>query len=359
MGLSRRGRVLAVLAVLLALLVGLGLLPAVQARVKAAGVLAESLGSDVPRPLAHEITVAPVQLTGVTGDLYRPEGRAPAILLVPGAAPRGRADPRVVRLARALARAGRVVFVPELSLYDDAFDPADIDRLVAAVEGLAARDDVRGRVLVLGFSFGGSFAMVAAADPRARAHVLEVATFGSYFDMVGMIQAASTGWSVVGERRYRWTVPPQAPDILQRVARTLTPSTQQGALDSAFAATVSRSTLPAGARAAYDLVTNTDPDRTYALAARLDPSARRLLDRFSPAAEAARLTAPVLAMHSKDDPAVPYAELARLRAGMPDAATFTVTSFRHVDPGRGHGVGVVRDLAVAWWFTGRLLAAQE
>ena len=74
---------------------------------------------------------------------------------------------------------------------------------------------------------------------------------------------------------------------------------------------------------------------------------------------ATSLSAPVLAMHSRDDPAVPYAELARLRAGLPHADTYTLTAFRHVDPGRGHGIAVVKDLAVAWWFTGRLLAAQE
>lgn len=347
------------LAVVLAVVVGLAALPGVRARGKAVGVLAESLGHGLPRPFGRVVTVTQAELAGVRGDLYRPGGRAPAILLVPGAAPRGRADPRVVRLARALARADRIVFVPQLSLYADEFDPADIERLVASVLGLAARPDVRGRVAMLGFSFGGSFAMVAAADPRARPHLRLVATFGSYFDLVGMIQAASTGWSVVDGRRTRWQVPPQAPEVLRRVARTLTPAAERGRLDEAFAGTASPSALPAGARAAYDLVTNTDPDRTFALAARLDPPARRLVDRFSPAAVAKRLDVPVLAAHSKDDPAVPYAELARLRNGLPDAGTYSVTSFRHVDPGQGHGPTVVRDLVVMWWFTGRVLAAQE
>lgn len=347
------------LVVVLAVVVGLASLPGVRARGKAVGVLAESLGHDLPRPFSRGVTVAQVDLAGVPGDLYRPGGRAPAILLVPGAAPRGRADPRVVRLARALARADRIVFVPELSLYGDEFDPADIERLVASIVGLAARQDVTGRVVMLGFSFGGSFALVAAADPRARPHVRLVATFGSYFDLVGMIQAASTGWSVVDGRRTRWDVPPQAQDVLHRVARTLTPAAERAQLDAAFAGTQEPSALPAGARAAYDLVTNTDPGRTFGLAARLDPPARRLVDRFSPAAVARRLDVPVIAAHSKDDPAVPYAELARLRSGLPDAGTYTVTSFRHVDPGQGHGLTVARDLVVMWWFTGRVLAAQE
>ncbi len=92
------------------------LIPSVQARGKALGVLAEAVGVSFPRPFAPPVRRRPVSLDGVTGHLYVAGRSAPAMILVPGAAPRGKDDPRAIRLARSLARAGRVVFVPDLEL---------------------------------------------------------------------------------------------------------------------------------------------------------------------------------------------------------------------------------------------------
>jgi acetyl esterase/lipase len=342
------------------LLVTLGLLPAVQARGKAAAVLAESLEAPLPRPFAADVRREPADLDGVTGHLYRPGAEAPAVVLVPGAARRGKDDPRVVRLARAIARAERVVFVPDLSLAQARFDPVDIDRLVRAVAALRGQPGVRGRVALLGFSVGGSFALVAAADRRISTEVAAVATFGAYFDLLGCIQAATTGVSVAGGRRWPWQADPRARQVLRDIAVQFTEPAGREPLRAALEGRRSAARLPGGARAAYDLVTNTDPERTYALGSGLDPTGRRLLARFSPATVATEVLAPVLAVHSFDDPLVPYGELHRLAAGLPGARTMTVRSFRHVDPGSdGSRLGLLRDLVTSWRFTAQVLAHQE
>jgi pimeloyl-ACP methyl ester carboxylesterase len=148
--------------------------------------------------------------------------------------------------------------------------------------------------------------------------------------------------------------------VLHEVALRLVPPAEAPALTAVFGGAADADALSGAARAAYDLVTNTDPSCTYQLAAALDTGARRLLADFSPATVAARITAPVLALHSVDDPLVPYAELLRLRAALPAARTMTVRSFEHVDlRGGGSRVELVRDVLTAWRFTAALLAAQE
>jgi len=86
-----------------------------QNRINAAVTLAEALGATVPRPFAPDAKPTPVEVRGVTGRIYDVAG-APAILIVPGATRDGVEDIRVNQVAAALARAGRMVFIPELDL---------------------------------------------------------------------------------------------------------------------------------------------------------------------------------------------------------------------------------------------------
>lgn len=352
-GSSRRPVAAGLLAVVV-----LTLFPAVQARGKAAAVLADGVGVGLPRPFAAPVTRVDARVDGVLGDLWSPGWAAPAILLLPGAAPKGRSDPRVRSVARALARAGRVVFVPEMQLYKSRFELSDIDAIARATAGLWRRTGVP--VVLLGFSLGGSFALLAAARPLAQSHVAGVATFGSYFDLLGVLQAATTGVSVVGNRREPWRADPRAGEVVRELAAALVEPRERPALRAVLHGTADPGALPPGARAAYDLVTNTDPARTYPLAARLDPTGKKLLADFSPAAVAQRISVPVYAMHSRDDPLVPYGELLRLQAGLPRAKIQTVRSFTHVDLHVGGNVSAfVRDLWVAWSFSATVLTAQE
>jgi pimeloyl-ACP methyl ester carboxylesterase len=336
--------------------------PAVQARGKAIAVLAEAVGLSFPRPFAPEVTRRDVTLDGVTGDLYQPDRPSPPILLVLGAAPQGTGDPRAVRLARSLARAGRVVFAPDLTLAERRFEPEDLDRIARAVVALDDHPATTGPVVVLGISYGGSFAMVASADPRVAGRVARIATFGAYWDLVGVIQAVTTGVSIAGGESVAWEGHPLARDILVHHAVELAPAADRAALRSVLEGGGDPSGLAPEARAIFDLLRNRDPGRVEDLAARLAPEAREVLERFSPSSVASGIEARVVAMHSTDDPAVPYGEALRLRRALPGAQLITVRSFRHVDfraEGGGGWGSALSDLWDAWRFASLVLDPGE
>jgi pimeloyl-ACP methyl ester carboxylesterase len=358
---AKRGRAIRGLSYTALAVTGLALLPPVQARGKAVAVLADAIGLPFPRPAAAPVSRVVATIGGVPGDLYSPGQPAPAIVLIPGAAPGGKDDPRVIRVARALARAERVVFVPTLELAERRFVDEDIDRIALCTAALADHQLVRGRVTLLGFSYGGSFGLVAAADARLDGKLAQVAVFGAYYDLVGLIQAVTTGVSLVDGRRIPWQGHPMAQAILRARAVTLAPGKEQNALLMALE-DESPEGLSPRSRAIYDLLVNEDPARTFDLAARLPRPARDLLSRFSPSSVASQIDVPVVAMHSTDDPAVPFGEALRLERGIPGTRLVNVEVFRHVDfspTSPNAWLQASDDLWNAWRFTSWILAAQE
>ncbi|MGH3343055.1 MAG: alpha/beta fold hydrolase [Carbonactinosporaceae bacterium] len=354
-----RSRRVVVLAVLGLVVLGLALLPPVQARGKAGATMAEALGADLPRPFAASIERRTVELGGVGGHLYTPGERAPAVVVLAGATREGKNDPRVVGLARALARGDRVVYVPDLRLHRLEVDPGDIGRVVRSVAALRRLPAVDGDVVLLGFSFGGSYGLVASADPRIRDSVALVATFGSYYRTVGLVQALSTGVSLVGGRRVSWDPNPDTKIVLRKLAYRLVEPDERARLAEVFHGRARPAGLPRDVRAVYAFTTHDDPTRTRALAARLDRRAHAMLARFSPATIAGRLPAPLVAMHARDDPVVPHAELVRLDRALPEATTLTVSSFEHVDFGADNLGQAARDLFTVWRFGTHIFDAQE
>jgi pimeloyl-ACP methyl ester carboxylesterase len=318
----------------------------------------ESLGVSVPRPFAPQIRSNDTAVGGVSGRLYLPEEPgAPAVLIVPGATPAGLNDTRVETLAHAIARSSRTVFVPDLDLYQERFSEQDLERIVGAIEGLAERTSTP--VSVLGTSYGGSFALIAAADPRTDGRIARVATLGAYYDLIGVIQAVTTGSSVVGDELIVWQPHPLARNVLFARAAELVPEPERSRLIDALGGNGSRQSLSPPARALFDLLINTDPYRTYDLAARLPPEVTRFLERFSPKSIAGSITFPVAVMHSTDDPLVPYGELQRMEDGLQAERMDTVALFSHVDFNAASPrdwIEVTPDLWKVWGFTTWLLA---
>lgn len=356
MGGPRGRRATAALRLLVVVLLVAGM-PPVRDRIGTVPLLAEAVGAGLPRPFAAGVELREVTVGGRPADLYDAGGGTPAVVVVPGAAPAGRQDERVVRLARALARSHLTVLVPELDLYGHRFTAADLETLVAAVEHARDRAPLLD-VTLIGISFGGSLALVTAADTRVAGDVGTVATFGAYADMTHLVQAAATGVSVVGGVEHPWTPPPQARDALDRLALELVPPGRRPSLDAALRGAADPAALPPDARAAHDLVTMTDPGDLAVRLAALAPQARERLARFSPSAVADDVRADVLVLHSRDDPAVPYAELLRMRRAFPGARTFSVESFVHVDLSVDGGLpALARDLWTTWRFGGAVLVA--
>jgi pimeloyl-ACP methyl ester carboxylesterase len=71
------------------------------------------------------------------------------------------------------------------------------------------------------------------------------------------------------------------------------------------------------------------------------------------------IDAPVIALHSADDPVTPYGEAERLRRGLPHARVLRVQLFEHVDLGTSSIFEAIPELWQTWRFTSWVLAAQE
>lgn len=333
----------ATLAALVALAYAISWVPPVRVRLRASGVVARSVGIPVPGFLGSPLLSAWVApRPDLRGQLYVPLQPAPALVLVHGAAPRGARDPRILRVAKALARAGRVVFVPQLELRHRVFEEEDLERLVAAVRWLQGLPHVDGPVGFVGISYGGSFSLIAAGDSRIAGSLGFVAVFGAYLDMRHVVQGVTTGATTPDGEVKRWEPAPQADDILLNVAKRFLDPRDAEDLDRALAGKLSPEALSRDARAVQAVVTNRDPRRALELIAGLPADLLAQLEAFSPVNHLGGVRAPVAVMHSAFDPAVPPSE-GQLLAERLHAPLYLLTSFRHVSP-----AGIVRGLPDLW-----------
>ena len=328
--------------------------PPLRARAKAAVLIAEVAGLPFTRPFAGGVEIETVEVAPrVVGDLYSGRAQAPVIIFVPGAALEGRQDPRVIQAATALARTDRRVFVPELDLYDRTFREADIERIVSAVVALSSDDE---RVGVLGFSYGGSLALIAAQGDRVRGRLAYVATFGAYFDLVHVLQGVTTGSTILDGEEVAFSTLPEAREILTNATLRLASEKDAGALKAALT-DESDAREPSGTDAILDVLSNRDPRRTTELAARLPPRFRAVLERFSPATAIDQLDAPLFILQSKKDAATPWTEAVLLHRAVDGSRLVLLDHFSHVDP---PGLsGLLRDGPKAWSFASWVLSAQE
>jgi pimeloyl-ACP methyl ester carboxylesterase len=335
----------------------------VRGRGKGLAVLAESAGYAFPRPFAKRVTQTRVELApGVEGDLYDPGVPAPAIMLVPGGAPRGAEDPAMIRLARSFAGARRVVFVPELALSRQTFEWSDIEALRAGVLALRAtgEGDEPRSVGMLGLSYGGSFGLIAAEDPEVAAALSFVAVFGSYARLMNVIQGITTGATIVDGRVVPWRAAPEARGLLADGAVALSAPAERDALARALESGYPDG-LAFGTRAVFDMVKNTDPKRTAELAERLPAAFRETIARFSPDAHLNGFRVPLFIMQSSDDLATPPAEAELMHRLVPGSRLVKLEYFQHVRPGGAEApvAGRLQDIRRSWSFVSWVLGAQE
>ena len=262
--------------------------------------------SDGRIPMLSALTPEPLAgALNLTTDRYQPSGLSAGapLVLVHGLALDGKDDPRLRQAARLLARAGFDVAVPTIpGLTRARLRPDDALPVIAA---LASRP---GRPRLLSVSVGAAPAFVAAADPSVRDRVRLVLALGAYASALELVRFHLTG-------EYAWR------GVAGRVAHD---------------ASITRAIVDANAELADPTIrqalTSGDPARVDAAIAALPGSTRALIAALSPERVVRDVRAPIVLVHGRADPAVPFTESLRLAAARPDGThVVLVGSIGHVE----------------------------
>jgi pimeloyl-ACP methyl ester carboxylesterase len=317
-------------------------------------------------PCLEEIVVA-----GAPTTLARPGRARPCslLVLVNGVTAQGRRHPDVQRLAHALARAGYLVLVPDLT----GLARGEItERTVAgavAVGCAAARwpEAHDGRIGFLGVSVGATLALLAAEDERLAERVSAVAGIAPYTDFVNVVRLATTGTYPSGKALDRYPVPAFLSLVVARSLAAALPAGAERELLRAALATVEadaldplaelrrlpRAGLSAAALAVLELTLNRDPARFDPLYAALPAEMRATGARLSPLAGAGRLCVPVELASAPRDRYFPPAESRALARAAPGIRVTVTPALAHADP--RIALSDLRGLAELWGFGVRAL----
>jgi len=267
----------------------------------------------------------------VPARMYTPVGvsHPSHLLLIHGVHHLGIHDPRIIAFARALAEGGVQVYTPEMrDLTEYNVSPATIDLI-----GTAAREFSRqanSKVGILGISFSGSLALIAAADPHNSGNIAFVVSLGSHDSMQRVARFFLTGETPRPDGTVGFVKPHEygalvmlhshpeeffpAADVLQ--ARE---SLKYLLWEDVETSKRTAEKLSPPSRAIMDKLYAHDRDS-------LKPALLQALDRHaaqteavSAAAKLASLRVPVLLLHGAADDVIPNTELLWLQREVPPA----------------------------------------
>lgn len=310
-----------------------------------------------PQRLSLPYRTAPGEREPDLAELWLPqwasaERPAGGMLLVFGVNNLGRNHPAIVRVADALARTGVAVLVPDSrTLLEGRLEVSEIDGVVDAFRLLATRPEVdRERLGIVGFSVGGSLALLAARDPSIAAQVRWVNAFGAFADAADYLAAVSAhAYRGSDGEAAAWTPTPLAREVYLRFAlEQVDDPDDRSVLESAFADAVLDGERPApdpavratlaseAARVVHDLLTAESLTAARGFVSALPDESLAFIDAISPVRHLDGLAADVRLMHEREDHHVPFVESRALASALaPTGRLAAHTEFRlfdHVQP---------------------------
>jgi dienelactone hydrolase len=181
----------------------LGVQPALR-HAQAAGVLSR-LDPNAPAGLlgrfdTYEVRESELSFAAPQGSvkarLYEPQGagRAPGLVMVHGVHRLGMNEPRLMRFARSMASTGIVILTPDVrELADYAVAAESVATLGSAADSLAEHLPWVRTVGLMGLSFAGGLALLAASDPAYAPRIGYVIAVGAHDDLPRVSRFFATG----------------------------------------------------------------------------------------------------------------------------------------------------------------------
>ncbi len=118
------------------------------------------------------------------------------LVVLHGLTREGFGDARLVRFSKMMAAVGLCVYTPNLQglcMMDP--DPAEIDSISALLKGLAKEH--KSQIGLIGFSFGGTYALLASSSPEVAESIRFVVAVGAYYSLEDVVERA---FSLRGQR---------------------------------------------------------------------------------------------------------------------------------------------------------------
>jgi len=342
----RLRRALAALALVLAILLVV-FRATVGAQARAFVVLSTTLETPVLTWTAKHVTRTPHAqervVAGMQTTIVRPGGSPPwpAVVFVNGATRQGRMHPDVQRLAQGLARAGFLVYVPDLpGLRFGQITERTLAATVAVARAAAASREARQhRIGFVSVSVGTSLALDAAANDSLRTRVSAVAGIAPYAHLRDVIRLATTGITRTGEH---YDVDPYVGLAVGRsLVAGLRPSAARDRLLRRLLAVPDEDADPLAAlplpdagdlRPVLALLLNRNPARFARLYAALPAQLRAGLSRLSPLARAGRIDAEIELASARTDRYFPVSESQALVRAAPHARITVTGTLDHAIP---------------------------
>ncbi len=281
------------------------------------------------------------------GDLYTPDSPLAGLVLLPGLAPAGKDDRRLVAFATSLARARFEVLVPDLPNMRRLRVSGGDARVVAdAAIHLHSLDPQR-PLGMTAISFGAGPMVGALFEPGMAGRVDFMITVGGYHDLEAVITFFTTGyyrsgpdaaWQYRRPNAYgKWVfVLSNANQLDDPGDRAALMAMAERRLDDGRADISDLATgLGPQGRAVYALLTNGDPNRVPELLAALPPAvAGEIAALDLKRRDLSSLDVRFVLVHGRDDPIIPETEsMAFADAVAPGRADlYLLDSLQHVDP---------------------------
>ena len=363
-------RLLALVLIVIAI-VAVFLCPAARGYLQAASLLTR-IGNPGAKGWIADYDVHPVETHDETFDFqgrpvpartYTPQGvrSAPGIVVVHGMHELDINEPRLVSFARALARSGFFVMTPQLQgLAEYRVEAESAEVIGTSAQFFAHQLDVT-KVGVLGISFAGGLALVAASNPQYSNSIAWIATVGAHYDLAHVLHFYATGEAERPDRTFEHLTPHEYGPLIVVLDR---PGDFFPPQDTAKATE------------AIKLVLADEGKKSEALTAQMTPAGQEVMQRIyhkqldsfrqailgevdkdrkqlaaaSPAGRLGFIDARVFLLHGADDNVIPPTELLWLKEHIPQpylAAALISPAITHVEVGQK--ASLREQLALVHW----------